>query len=522
MASRYEARRRRTQEYYERYSVLLNERLLNRSEAFHENLARQYAIAASNIQRDIEAFHHRFAVDNRLDFADARRLLTATERNRFAMQLDEYIRRGQQINFFPDWDLELKNASTTYQLTRLEALQMQIRQQIEELYAGYNGNMRSLMGDIFTDGFERNISEIAKATGNTDPFAALNVNQTEAVLTRPWSPDGTNFSEKIWKDRNQLVNYLDRELTQSLIRGESPDRLIRELQDKFDVTSGQAARLIQTEAAYFSTMSKIESYKAMGFAKYTILAVMDAKTSEICMDMDGEVFDIEDMKVGATAPPFHPFCRTTIAPYADTGDASERSPGLLLDPVSGEMYTIPRDMTPGEWEQLAQNAVENNAETSYNYFDSLTKDEQRAISSYVSSEGYILNEKLRSGGLSDSDDLQWIEMMSNMDTAIEKFPLYQGDISRSVHLRGNEIDSFLASHQPGDSISYKAYTSFTFGRTHFQDANVQIYLFGSIKGRDISSYRSAENEVIFPRNSEFLIVRLEEEDGRYKIYLEEM
>jgi SPP1 gp7 family putative phage head morphogenesis protein len=379
--------------------------------------------------------------------------------------------------------------------------------------------MKNLMGDLFAEGFYRNIYEVQIATGNADPFAAINTQQVEAIVTRPWSPDGTNFSEKIWKDRNQLVNYLDRELTQSLIRGEGPDRLIRELQDRFNVTSKQAARLVQTEAAYFSTMSKIKSYKEMGFTKYTILAVMDAKTSEICMDMDGEVFDIEDMKVGATAPPFHPNCRTTIAQYEDTGDKAERSPGLLRDPNSGEMYSIPRDMTYKEWEQkYVKDAVENTADMEYNISAELTDDELYAINRYLSAESYVLNEKLRyDTSLSQRD----LDLISNLDSALEKMPFYQGDISRSVHLSGSQLDDFINSHQPGMERLYKAYTSFTFGETYNPEARVQIYIADSGSGRNISQHNNAENEVLYPRNTWFAVEHITEKNGCYYIRLKE-
>ena len=447
------------------------------------------------------------------------------------MDLDEYISRGSKLQYFPDWDLRLQNASTVYRLSRLEALEIQLRQQIEEVYSKFNSGMRSQMGDIFAEGFSRNLYEVQRATGlaisqvnsNTDPFAALNTKKIEAVLTRPWAPDGTNFSEKIWKDRNGLVDYLNRELTQSFIRGEGPDRLIRELKEKFDVTSKQAARLVQTESAYFSTMSKIESYKEMGFTKYTILAVMDAKTSEICMEMDGEVFDIEDMKVGDNAPPFHPNCRTTIAPYADTGNEDERSHGLLRDPDSGEMYSVPRDMTYGEWYEkyvkAKENVVESSLDIGYNDDMKLTNDELHAINSYISDESYVINEKLRYDMPLSRDDVWHI---ANLDTALEKMPFYSGDISRSLYLEGQRLEDFLGHHTVDKEILVKSYTSFTYGDTYNPEARVQIHILDSSKGRDISMFNKDENEIIYPRNTRFWIIDILEDDGYYDMFLEEV
>lgn len=52
-----------------------------------------------------------------------------------------------------------------------------------------------------------------------------------------------------------------------------------------------------------------------GVKQYEIVATLDSHTSAICQEMDGKQFTISKMEVGVTAPPFHPWCRTTTAPY---------------------------------------------------------------------------------------------------------------------------------------------------------------------------------------------------------------
>lgn len=71
------------------------------------------------------------------------------------------------------------------------------------------------------------------------------------------------------------------------------------------------------------------TWKDMGLEKYEISAVIDAKTSEICREMDGKVFDMKNRRVGVTAPPFHPYCRTVTIPWFeeesdDEDDSKER------------------------------------------------------------------------------------------------------------------------------------------------------------------------------------------------------
>lgn len=69
-----------------------------------------------------------------------------------------------------------------------------------------------------------------------------------------------------------------------------------------------------TELAFFHTVSQKEVFKELGTEHYTILAVLDGKTSPVCQDFDGKVFDLKDMSIGINAPPFHANCRSVICP----------------------------------------------------------------------------------------------------------------------------------------------------------------------------------------------------------------
>lgn len=51
--------------------------------------------------------------------------------------------------------------------------------------------------------------------------------------------------------------------------------------------------------------------------------------------------------------------------------------------------------------------------------------EKSAILKYISSEAYILNEKLRNGSLLSDDDKK---LIAGIDAALEKLPKYQGTV----------------------------------------------------------------------------------------------
>ena len=63
----------------------------------------------------------------------------------------------------------------------------------------------------------------------------------------PWC-NGENFSTRIWNDTNRLAQYLQQDLAQGFARGDSYDRLVRNLRQRFrNVNRKNAYRLVFTE-----------------------------------------------------------------------------------------------------------------------------------------------------------------------------------------------------------------------------------------------------------------------------------
>ena len=197
--------------------------------------------------------------------------------------------------------------------------------------------------------YYRTAFEVAKGTGAGTNLARLDDRKIEAVIKRPWAQDGEDFSSRIWTNKDKLVRNLHTELTQNIIRGESPQKAVDSLSKTMEVSRSQAGRLIMTESAAISSAAQKDCLKELGVEKYEILATLDGQTSEICMDMDGKVFDMKDYKVGITAPPFHPNCRSTTVPYFD--DEFTNDEERAARDGDGKTYYVPADMKYREWEK---------------------------------------------------------------------------------------------------------------------------------------------------------------------------
>lgn len=71
---------------------------------------------------------------------------------------------------------------------------------------------------------------------------------------------------------------------------------------------------------------------------------------DFCGEMNGQHFSESKRKVGENAPPFHPWCRCTTAPYdEDLKGIGER---WMRDPETGKGGYVPSDMIYPEWKAI--------------------------------------------------------------------------------------------------------------------------------------------------------------------------
>ena len=177
--------------------------------------------------------------------------------------------------------------------------------------------------------------------------AKIDTKTLEKILAKPWAVDAVNFSDRIWKDKNKLINTLQNTLVQSLIRGTPQDKVVKDFAKKMNTSLNQAGRLIATETAYFTTQGEFDSLNNLDVKQYEILATLDRRTSDICRHLDGKIFNMSDKKIGITAPPFHCWCRSCIIPHTPKLKGSKRA----ARNDEGKTYYIDGNMKYNNWEE---------------------------------------------------------------------------------------------------------------------------------------------------------------------------
>lgn len=331
---------------YWRYRMEVLERAqTRRGLGYLKDLEKQFSTASNNIQKEISYWYERFAKNNEVSIADARKLLTGKELQELKWSIDDYIEYGRKNALSGNWMKQLENASAKVHISRLESLQLQMQQQVEVLFGNQIDDIDKVIRKAYSESYYHTAFEIQRGFNLGWSLQTLDDKSLERVLSKPWTLDNKTFSDRVWNNKQQLSTTLQTKLFQSFIKGDSPDKAINAIANQFNVSKKNAGRLVMTESAAFSSMAQKDCFKDLGVKEYEIIATLDSKTSDICQALDGKVFDMKDYEVGVTAPPFHPWCRTCTAPFFDD-NFGERA---ARDPKTGKTSYVPSDMKYGEW-----------------------------------------------------------------------------------------------------------------------------------------------------------------------------
>ena len=315
----------------------------------YREIEEQYRKAQREIESQISVWYQRFAVNNGITMQEARRLLTSGELAELKWDVNEYIKYGQQNAIDGKWMKQLENASAKAHISRLEALKLQVQQQVEIVFGNQLDGIDKAMRAVYSAGYLHTAFEIQKGTGIGYTLAAFNQTLIDKILNRPWAPDGKNFSDRVWSNKQKLINELNTTLTQGIILGKDPGKIINAMSKKLDVSKTAAGRLVMTESAAFASRAQEDCFKELGVEEYEIVATLDSHTSEICQDMDGKVFKMSEREIGLNAPPFHVNCRTTTVPYFN--DEWSKNTERAARNEDGDTYYVPDDMTYEEWKK---------------------------------------------------------------------------------------------------------------------------------------------------------------------------
>ena len=306
-----------------------------------------YQRAVKEIIRELAEWYSVILEDD-VSYAEVQKLLTNKQVEDFRMDVDDYIKLASQAEIAESWQKTLEKAAARQRITRLDSIMVKLQQHIESLFGKQEKLLYDGLQKLYEQEYYHTAFEIEKGFGVGHEFGGVNTDKLEAILKKPWAPDGANFSDRVWKHKENLVSTLRQELVRAAIRGDDFRTATKNLSNKMNVSQSAAGRLVMTESAFFASKSMADCMEEFDVEEYQFVATLDMRTSTICRDMDKKVFKMKDFAPGTTAPPLHCHCRSHISPYFADAAISER----VARGQDGKTYMIPSNMNYRDWERV--------------------------------------------------------------------------------------------------------------------------------------------------------------------------
>lgn len=445
----------KSREYWLRRFKLIEQTCHDISLEYLEEMEKKYRDAEQTIQAKINAWYGRFAVNNNISMSEARKWLNDKELDELKWNVEQYIKYGKQNAIDGKWEKELENASAKFHISRLEALKLECRQQIEQLTGGMTDDVDSVMQDTYREGYYRSMYEVQKGVSVGFDVAALDKNLVKRIVNKPWHIDGSDFSSSIWSNKAKLLGTLDKEISKMVLTGSSPEKTIRAIQQQLNVSKSNAQRLVLTESAYFTTRAQADSYSELGVELYEVVATLDKRTCDVCGSFDGKKYPLSEMEVGVNAPPFHPRCRCTTCPYDEDSDVFGVGTRAARD-ENGKTVSVPGDMTFEEWKKKFVGSP-------------VVVDQTQKITKKKSSNDYSVDRKLANS----KEFHDKFESLTEHKTTNEA--VYQEAMKMLEHRDGTDLEDIVIFDARTGNVIVKNTLSTRSGQTGLTYEQYEIY-----------------------------------------------
>ena len=237
-----------------------------------KKLSALYRDAFRSIEKEVNDFMMKYAVDHKLDYATVTQMLTPID-------LAEYNEKIQELHaMYRDTKseyikIEIERLKARSKITRLRALQDAINVELCKVTHEYQMTLEDTLIGLFSDQYTK-ACELMGVMAPGIPREAI-----KKIIEYPYA--GKMFSDRIWDNKDALVKYIQQDLTVGIIRGDSIQKMARQLKKDLNVLYYQAERLVRTETNYAMNQAHLKGYKDSGVVeKYEFLAAHDKRTSK--------------------------------------------------------------------------------------------------------------------------------------------------------------------------------------------------------------------------------------------------
>lgn len=303
-----------------KYTDTLNELqkdLEKGEEALRKKLSRLYDSESKKLEKEIAYYYQTYGKDNVLEYRNMMKKLTKEEATMLYEDMDHFFR------LHPEHAALMPVRESIYKLNRLEGLQLSIMKQ----QLGLSSEEAALIGDHLLS-YTISTYEGVQGLIPFNQFDGRAAKQVGQKLIKD-----TDFGKRLQANREKLADYLNNDIAKGIARGDSYDKLNKQIRDRFDNVSRRSAyRLLYTEGTRMFNRANSEAFAEVGINQYRYCTAGDNQVCSDCKALDGNVYDIAEARDGINYPPMHPWCRCHAEPAVDWDK-------WLSDRISSREYT---------------------------------------------------------------------------------------------------------------------------------------------------------------------------------------
>ncbi len=287
--------------YWQRRQHQLNQQLEKDEARLKKRLSSFYDTEFRKLDKQIAAYYKQYGTDHVIEYRRLLEELPPEDKRLLIEQMDVFAEK------YPQYAHLMPVRESVYKLDRLEGLQYSVRMQQLEIGAVTQKEIREHLERQALRGGNAAV----QAMGFGENFYSMNPDIVKQFVGAAWS-NGENFSQKIWKNTEKLAGYLNTDIAQGFARGDSYEKLVKNLRQRFGkVSRKDAYRLIYTEGTYVMAEATMQPFTE-DFEEYRLSTVADGKVCDLCRELAKKKFRIQDRQPGANFPPLHPWCRCTF------------------------------------------------------------------------------------------------------------------------------------------------------------------------------------------------------------------
>ncbi len=459
-----------SEQYWQKRAKEREDKWLNKSKKeIEQEIKKLYVRALRNIQKDINDLYERFADENGLSMAEAKKLITGNEYSIWRMDIEEYVEKSATNR---EIKKELNTLAMKSRISRLDKLYGDILMELSKMSDGYDNKLTDYLKTALTDNYYQTYFDICKGINILMPVSILDQDVIEDIIRTPWS--GKQFSKRIWNNTTKLSKVLKKEISNAMIRGVNAREISSVISKKMDSGYKQAITLVRSELNYVNNQSSLKSIKEAGGEEYRFIATLDRRTSEKCRKLDNTTHKVNEGIPGSNMPPMHPRCRSTIS----ITNLTMSSVRKRISRVNGEIKYVPSNMNYSDWEKIyiKKSMTLNEWENNSNHIKLSLKDKINKIDLKTCTKDDIINI-----GTEVCNRFNIIDNIGNKEKLKEIFSNFRemgGQVGKNQWAKGsNTITkqqlSEAFSYYPKDWAEYliknnkKLYTSITPDRGFF-------------------------------------------------------